>query len=104
RLGSREGYTSVSHIFVMEWAAVIRDVVIGLLIAGAVGAGVPDTFWQHLFLTGHPLAAKLWGPLIGPVISVLSFVCSIGNVPLAAVLWNGGARVPRGVALLLLDA
>ena len=48
--------------------------VIGLLIAGAVGAWVPGTFWQRLFLTGHPLAAKLWGPLIGPVISVLSFV------------------------------
>ena len=62
----------------------------GLLIAGAVAAWVPDSFWQHLFLTGHPLAARLWGPIIGPVISMLSFVCSIGNVPLAAVLWNGG--------------
>src|SRR5262249_61732314 len=90
RLASGEGYTAVSHIFVMEWAAIIRDVVIGLLIAGAVAAWVPDSFWQHLFLTGDPVAAKLWGPLIGPVISVLSFVCSIGNVPLAAVLWNGG--------------
>ena len=90
RLASREGYTSVSHIFVMEWAAVIRDVIVGLLIAGAIGAWVPDSFWQRLFLTGDPLAARLWGPVIGPVISVLSFVCSIGNVPLAAVLWNGG--------------
>jgi len=103
RLGSREGYTSVSNIFVMEWAAVIRDVVIGLLIAGAVGAWVPDTFWQHLFLTGHPLAAKLWGPLIGPVISVLSFVCSIGNVPLAAVLWNGGISFGGVVAFIFAD-
>ena len=90
RLLSRDGYTAVSHIFVMEWAAVIRDVVAGLLIAGAVGAWVPDSFWRHLFLTGHPLWAKLWGPVIGPVISLLSFVCSIGNVPLAGVLWNGG--------------
>jgi len=103
RLGSREGYTSVSHIFVMEWAAVLRDVVIGLLIAGAVGAWVPDTFWQHLFLTGHPLAAKLWGPLIGPVISVLSFVCSIGNVPLAAVLWNGGISFGGVIAFIFAD-
>ena len=70
----------------MEWAAVIRDVVGGLLIAGAIGAWVPDAFWRHLFLTDHALAAKVWGPLIGPVISLLSFVCSIGNVPLAAVL------------------
>ena len=103
RLFSREGYTSVSHIFVMEWAAVLRDVVIGLLIAGAVGAWVPDSFWQHLFLTGHPLAARLWGPLIGPVISVLSFVCSIGNVPLAAVLWNGGISFGGVVAFIFAD-
>ena len=103
RLLSREGYTSVSHIFVMEWAAVIRDVVLGLLIAGAVGAWVPDSFWQHLFLTGHPLAAKLWGPVIGPVISLLSFVCSIGNVPLAAVLWNGGISFGGVVAFIFAD-
>ena len=103
RLFSREGYTSVSHIFVMEWAAVLRDVVIGLLIAGAVGAWVPDSFWQHLFLTGHPLGARLWGPLIGPVISVLSFVCSIGNVPLAAVLWNGGISFGGVVAFIFAD-
>jgi uncharacterized membrane protein YraQ (UPF0718 family) len=103
RLFSREGYTSVSHIFVMEWAAVVRDVVIGLLIAGAVGAWVPDTFWQHLFLTGHPLGARLWGPLIGPVISMLSFVCSIGNVPLAGVLWNGGISFGGVVAFIFAD-
>ena len=103
RLLSRDGYTAVSHIFVMEWAAVIRDVAGGLLIAGAVGAWVPDTFWRHLFLTGHPLAARLWGPVIGPVISLLSFVCSIGNVPLAGVLWNGGISFGGVVAFLFAD-
>ena len=103
RLFSREGYTSVSHIFVMEWASVIRDIVIGLLIAGAAGAWVPDSFWRHLFLTGHPLAAKLWGPVIGPVISVLSFVCSIGNVPLAGVLWNGGISFGGVTAFIFAD-
>jgi uncharacterized protein len=103
RLLSRDGYTAVSHIFVMEWAAVIRDVAGGLLIAGAVGAWVPDAFWRHLFLTGHPLAAKLWGPVIGPVISLLSFVCSIGNVPLAGVLWNGGISFGGVVAFLFAD-
>ena len=87
----------------MEWAAVIRDMSIGLLIAGAVGAWVPDSFWRHLFLTGHPLAARLWGPLIGPVISLLSFVCSIGNVPLAAVLWNGGISFGGVVAFIFAD-
>jgi len=103
RLLSRDGYTAVSHIFVMEWAAVIRDVIGGLLIAGAIGAWVPDTFWRHLFLTGHPLAARLWGPVIGPVISLLSFVCSIGNVPLAGVLWNGGISFGGVVAFLFAD-
>jgi uncharacterized membrane protein YraQ (UPF0718 family) len=103
RLASRQGYTAVSQIFVMEWAAVIRDVVIGLLIAGAVAAWVPVTFWQHLFFTGDPLAARLWGPLIGPVISVLSFVCSIGNVPLAAVLWNGGISFGGVVSFIFAD-
>ncbi len=103
RLASRRGYTAVSQIFVMEWAAVIRDVVIGLLIAGAVAAWVPVTFWQHLFFTGDPLAARLWGPLIGPVISVLSFVCSIGNVPLAAVLWNGGISFGGVVSFMFAD-
>ncbi len=103
RLASQDGYTAVSHIFVMEWAAVIRDIVLGLLIAGAVGAWVPDAFWRHLFLTGHPLASKLWGPLIGPVISVLSFVCSIGNVPLAGVLWNGGISFGGVVAFIFAD-
>jgi uncharacterized membrane protein YraQ (UPF0718 family) len=103
RLLSRDGYTSVSHIFVMEWAAVVRDIVAGLLIAGAVAAWVPNSFWQHLFLTGHPLAAKLWGPVIGPVISVLSFVCSIGNVPLAAVLWNGGISFGGVISFIFAD-
>ncbi len=103
RLLSAEGYTSVSHIFVMEWTAVIRDVAAGLLIAGAIGAWVPATFWQHLFLTSHPLTARLWGPLIGPVVSVLSFVCSIGNVPLAAVLWNGGISFGGVVAFIFAD-
>jgi uncharacterized protein len=103
RLASREGSTSVSHIFVMEWAAVLRDIITGLLIAGAIGAWVPDSFWQHLFLTGHPFAAKLWGPVIGPIISVLSFVCSIGNVPLAAVLWNGGISFGGVVAFIFAD-
>jgi uncharacterized protein len=103
RLVTRDGYTSVSHIFVMEWLAVLRDVVLGLLIAGAVAAWVPDSFWQHLFLTGHPLAAKLWGPLIGPVIAVLSFVCSIGNVPLAAVLWHGGISFGGVISFIFAD-
>jgi uncharacterized protein len=93
----------VSHVFVMEWAAVIRDVLIGLLIAGAIGAWVPDRFWRAFFFTGHPLAAKLWGPLIGPVVAIISFVCSVGNVPLAVVLWKGGISFGGVVAFIFAD-
>jgi uncharacterized protein len=103
RLRSPQAATSVSHIFVMEWAAVIRDIVIGLLIAGAVAAWVPNSFWQHLFLTSNPTLAKIWGPLIGPVVSILSFVCSIGNVPLAGVLWNGGISFGGVISFVYAD-
>jgi uncharacterized membrane protein YraQ (UPF0718 family) len=103
RLFSRDGYTSVSQVFVMEWAAILRDLVIGLLIAGAIAAWVPDEFWQAFFFTGHPLAAKVWGPLIGPVVAIASFVCSIGNVPLAVVLWKGGISFGGVVAFIFAD-
>jgi uncharacterized protein len=103
RLLSGEGLTSVSHVFVMEWTAIIRDVAVGLLIAGCVGAWVPDTFWRAFFLTGHPLAAKVWGPMIGPVVAILSFVCSVGNVPLAAVLWHAGISFGGVTAFIFAD-
>jgi hypothetical protein len=90
RLTSPRGFTAVSHYFVMDWAAIYRDIVIGLLIAGALAAWVPESFWQSFFLVDHPTLAKIWGPLVGPIVAIVSFVCSIGNVPLAAVLWNGG--------------
>jgi uncharacterized membrane protein YraQ (UPF0718 family) len=103
RLLSRDGFTSVSHVFVMEWAAIIRDMVIGLLVAGAIAAWVPDSFWRTFFVAGHPLAARIWGPLIGPVVAVISFVCSIGNVPLAVVLWKGGISFGGVVAFIFAD-
>ncbi|MFF4346036.1 permease [Streptomyces sp. NPDC001530] len=103
RLLSADGYTSVARVFVMEWAAILRDLVIGLLIAGAIAAWVPDAFWGSLFLDGHPLAAKLIGPLVGPLVAIASFVCSIGNVPLAVVLWKGGISFGGVVAFIFAD-
>lgn len=103
RLVSGEGFTSVSHVFVMEWAAILRDLVIGLLIAGAIGAWVPESFWQQFFFTDHPVWSTLWGPIVGPVVAIASFVCSIGNVPLAAVLWNGGISFGGVVAFIFAD-
>jgi uncharacterized protein len=103
RLRTPAGFTSTADYFVMDWAAVARDIFGGLLIAGALAAWVPDSFWQGLFLEGHPTLAKIWGPLIGPAVAMLSFVCSIGNVPLAAVLWNGGISFGGVLAFIFAD-
>lgn len=103
RLLTPDGFTSVSHIFVMEWAAVLRDILIGLFIAGALDAWVPTTFWRAFFLVDHPVVAELWGPLVAPLVAVASFVCSVGNVPLAAVLWNGGISFGGVVSFLFAD-
>ncbi len=103
RMLSQKGRTAISHFFVMDWASLWLDIAVGLLIAGALSAWVPKHFWQGFFLAGHPLLAKFWGPLAGPLVAVLSFVCSVGNVPLAAVLWNGGISFGGVVAFLFAD-
>jgi uncharacterized membrane protein YraQ (UPF0718 family) len=103
RLFSPGGLTATSHVYVMEWAAIGRDIAVGLLIAGALAAWVPESWWQSLFLEGHSTAANVWGPLIGPLVAILSFVCSIGNVPLAAVLWNGGISFGGLLAFIFAD-
>jgi uncharacterized membrane protein YraQ (UPF0718 family) len=103
RILSPKGFTAISHSFVMEWAAILRDVVLGLLIAGALAAWVPESFWRSFFIVDHPTLAKFWGPLVGPLVSVVSFVCSIGNVPLAAVLWNNGISFGGVVSFIFAD-
>lgn len=103
RMTSPQGFTAISHTFLMDWAAVWKDIFGGLLIAGALAAWVPDSFWQGFFLVDHPLLAKIWGPLVGPLVAIVSFVCSIGNVPLAAVLWNGGISFGGVIAFIFAD-
>jgi uncharacterized protein len=103
RLLSREGFDATAAYFVMDWAAVARDIFAGLLIAGAVAAWVPDSFWQSLFLDHHGALSTIWGPLIGPLVAVISFVCSVGNVPLAAVLWNGGISFGGVLSFIFAD-
>src|SRR5437868_1270656 len=103
RLSSPEGITATSHYFVMDVLAVWKDIVIGLLLAGALAAWVPQDFWKDFFLTSHPVAATLWGPIVGPLVAVLSFVCSVGNIPLAAVLWNGGISFGGVIAFIYAD-
>jgi uncharacterized protein len=103
RLRSPKGFTAVANYFVMDWAAIWKDIVGGLLIAGALAAWVPNSFWESFFFSGHESFAKFWGPLVGPLVAVISFVCSIGNVPLAAVLWKGGISFGGVVAFIFAD-
>jgi uncharacterized protein len=103
RLFSADGFTATSHYFVMEWASVWVDLVVGLLVAGALAAWVPQGVWASVFATHEPTLAKIIGPLLGPLVAVASFVCSVGNIPLAAVLWNGGASFGGVIAFVFAD-
>jgi uncharacterized membrane protein YraQ (UPF0718 family)/YHS domain-containing protein len=103
RLLSARAFTAVSHYFYMDVASLWQDVLLGFLISGALAAWVPNSFWQALFLTNDPALGQFWGPIIGPVISMLSFVCSVGNVPLAVVLWNGGISFGGVISFIFAD-
>ena len=103
RLLSARAFTAISHAFYHDLYSLYRDLGLGFLIAGALAAWVPNSFWQAFFLTGHPALNEFWSPLIGPLISMLSFVCSVGNVPLAAVLWNGGISFGGVISFLFAD-
>jgi uncharacterized membrane protein YraQ (UPF0718 family) len=100
---SPRAFTAVSHFFYADIASIAQDLALGFLIAGALAAWVPDRFWQTLFLTNNPTLGQLWGPIVGPIISMLSFVCSIGNVPLAVVLWNGGISFGGVISFIFAD-
>jgi len=103
RLVSPRAITAIAHNFFMDVYMLYRDLGLGFLIAGALAAWVPDSFWQSFFLTHNPTLNAFWGPLVGPVISMLSFVCSVGNVPLAAVLWNGGISFGGVISFIFAD-
>lgn len=103
KLFSGKGFTAVSNYFVMDWASVWTDIVIGLLIAGALAAWVPESFWRAFFFSNNPTWAKIEGPLVGPLVALVSFVCSVGNVPLAAVLWRGGISFGGVVSFIFAD-
>jgi len=103
KITSRRGITATSHYYWMDWYSLVPDIALGLVISGVLAVFVPTDFWKAFFLTGHPVLARFWGPLVGPLVAVLSFVCSVGNVPLAAVLWNGGISFGGVIAFLFAD-
>ncbi len=103
RLRSAAAWSDVAHNFRGDWQMLGREIVIGFLLAGFV-AQLGDGFFNGLFLKDSPaLVQTVWGAFVGPVIAVLSFVCSVGNVPLAAVLWSGGISFAGVMAFIFAD-
>ena len=103
RLFSQRAFTAISQTFYMDVYSLWQDLVLGFLIAGALAAWVPNSFWQSLFLTHQPALSTFWDPIVAPIISLLSFVCSVGNIPLAVVLWNGGISFGGVISFIFAD-
>ena len=104
RLHSGNTPVRVAQNFAMDWRMLWRDLAAGFMIGGVLTVFVPHGFWQGLLLSNAPAWIRLPADaLIGPIVAVLTFVCSIGNVPLAAVLWGGGASFGGVVAFLFAD-
>ncbi len=103
RLTSTSGWSDVAHNFRGDWQMLYKEITVGFLLAGFI-AQLGNGFFNGLFLKGAPaLVQVVWGALIGPVIAMLSFVCSVGNVPLAAVLWSGGISFAGVMAFIFAD-
>jgi uncharacterized protein len=94
----------IAQNFAMDWSMLWKDLLAGFLIAGALSAFVPGGVWKTLFLTGaSPWVQVPVNALVGPLVAVVSFVCSIGNVPMAAVLWGSGISFGGVLAFLYAD-
>jgi uncharacterized protein len=103
RVRSAEAWSDVAHNFRGDWQMLWKEIGIGFLLAGFVGLLPMDTF-NTLFVTDAPPAVQtIQNVVVGPLIAVLSFVCSIGNVPLAAVLWSGGISFAGVMAFIFAD-
>jgi len=103
RLTSARGWSDVAHNFRGDWQMLWKEVTIGFLLAGFI-AQFGNGFFESLFLKSAPQPWQaIENVIVGPIIAVLSFVCSVGNVPLAAVLWSGGISFAGVLAFLFAD-
>jgi uncharacterized protein len=103
RLTSVSAWSDVADNFRGDWQMLWKEITIGFFLAGFVGQ-LPDSFFNALFLTNAPAGVKLVeNAIVGPIIAILSFVCSVGNVPLAAVLWSGGISFAGVLAFIFAD-
>jgi hypothetical protein len=103
RLGSVEAWSDVAHNFRNDWSMLYREIALGFLLAGFVGL-LGNDFFNGLFIVHAPAPLRLAeNVLVGPLIAILSFVCSVGNIPLAAVLWSGGIGFAGVIAFVFAD-
>jgi uncharacterized membrane protein YraQ (UPF0718 family)/YHS domain-containing protein len=103
RLRSTDAWSDVAHNFRGDWGMLWKEITLGFLIAGFV-ALLGDDFFNDIFLTGDSgVLPTLWNVVAGPLIAVVSFVCSVGNIPLAAVLWSGGISFAGVMAFIFAD-
>jgi len=103
RLVSVDSWSDVAHNFRNDWSMLHREIATGFLLAGFLGL-LPNDFFNGLFATHAPEPLRLLeNVVLGPLIAVLSFVCSVGNVPLAAVLWSGGIGFGGVIAFVFAD-
>ena len=103
RFTSLSAWSDVAANFRSDWRMLWKEITVGFLLAGFIGL-LGDDFFNGLFLTdAPPVWQTLWNVAVGPVIAVLSFVCSVGNVPLAAVLWSGGISFAGVIAFIFAD-
>ncbi len=103
RLTSTAAWSDVAHNFRGDWQMLWKEIALGFLLAGFIGL-LGDDFFNFLFITdAPPLLQTIENVLVGPLIAILSFVCSVGNVPLAAVLWSGGIGFAGVIAFIFAD-
>jgi uncharacterized membrane protein YraQ (UPF0718 family)/YHS domain-containing protein len=103
RIRSAAGWSDAAGYTISDLTMLRRELVIGFVVAGFADTAVPVRFWKALFVTGHGAWPTLENVALGPFLAIISFVCSIGNVPLAASLWTGGITFGGVVAFVFAD-
>jgi YHS domain-containing protein len=103
RIRSRAGWADAASYTMADLIMLRRELVIGYLIAGFLAVLIPSSAWNVIFFHGHGFSTSLENVIVGPFIALISFVCSIGNVPLAAALWKGGISFGGVVSFIFAD-
>lgn len=103
KIASRQGWRSAAGYTIGDFIMLRKELIIGFIVAGLASTLVSVQVWQALFLTGHGFFSALENAIIGPFIAFISFVCSVGNVPLAAALWQGGITFGGVIAFIFAD-